>query len=634
MDFLKKKLPVKRFVIWFFLLQSLLFCIIGLGYLKSIIGSGTLFQNNFFVFSNWMQKSLVMVFAIGNYLSYMMLLAFLPAIPILIIACFNSNKRLIMLLSILAASISITLLIIDYHVYQMFKFHLNPTLLEMLCSRQMVGVFDFSSSEIMLFIGMELLIVIIECLLAWFVWKKIVIPHRFLVGKTIATLWLGLFLICYFTLLISLARHNNLFCQQTPNLPLFSQVYSYLIPGKNAADILFRYSENRYSQPLYSNQMLNYPLNPLKCNKPQQPYNIILIMVDSLRFDSLKPATMPVMAKFAEQSWQFTNHLSGGNCTQPGIFSLFYSLPTSYWTATLEQKKSPVLIDELIRNNYQHQILWAENLIHPPFQKTVFNRFADLNVYGSPGEDIGDKDRFITNKAIDFLNTNKSQKPFFLSLFYDAAHAYCREQSFPEYFKPIVRNCIRLGITNETDPIPYSNRYLNSVHFIDSEIARVMAVIEQMGYLNNSIIIFTSDHGQEFNDNKQNYWEHSGNYTNAQIHIPLVIRWPEQQPKIINYQTSSYDITPTLMQNLFNCQNPIEDYSVGQNLLKKDGRLPFILSGSYVNLGIVEANTLTTLQASGMIVITNKKAVPLPDAKVNKEILNQALYMMRKYYVQ
>ena len=38
---------------------------------------------------------------------------------------------------------------------------------------------------------------------------------------------------------------------------------------------------------------------------------------------------------------------SGGNCTQPGIFSLFYGIPPTYWDATVSQHRPPVLLDEL-----------------------------------------------------------------------------------------------------------------------------------------------------------------------------------------------------------------------------------------------------------------------------------------------
>ncbi len=144
--------------------------------------------------------------------------------------------------------------------------------------------------------------------------------------------------------------------------------------------------------------------------------------------------------------------------------------------------------------------------------------------------------------------------------------------------------------------------------------------------------MFTSDHGQEFNDNHQNYWGHSGNFTKAQVHVPLIMYWPGEKPREINYITSGYDVVPTLLMRLFSCKNPISDYSIGQNLLVKSGRLPFILVGSYTNMGIIESDRLTTLERSGEVNITDTGAGPLPGAKPRMDITNQALALMRAYF--
>lgn len=167
---------------------------------------------------------------------------------------------------------------------------------------------------------------------------------------------------------------------------------------------------------------------------------------------------------------------------------------------------------------------------------------------------------------------------------------------------------------------------------MDQEIGKVLEVIEQKGYLENSIVIFTSDHGQEFNDNGQNYWGHSGNFTETQMHVPMVIYWPGESPEKITHLTSGYDFTPTLLTRLFDCKNPISDYSIGQNLFEKDRKLPFILVGSYINMGLIEHDRLTTLETSGRVNITTPNAAPLPEAKPRMEKVNKALSLMRKYF--
>lgn len=634
MDSMSVNRIIIRFVGWFFLFNSIFFCVLGYGYLRNILGSPSLFVNSLADYSTVLGKLLIVTFAVVNYLSYMMLLGFIPALFVFLLALLVPSRRFIWLISILIGTLSLLLLIINNCIYSMFKFHLNGAIVDLVFNGQWYDVFDFSQRELFDASLILALLALIETGMAFFVWNKIILTGAYRVGRTIAMLWFGGFLFSYLALLLSIAQNNNLLSQQTPNLPFYNQLIVLLIPDKNAEDILYRYSEEHFSQPLFSNDPLHYPLNPMSCSKPDNPPNIILIMIDSLRFDSVTRNYMPYLSRFAERSWQFNHYLSGGNSTQPGLFSLFYSIPSSYWTAMLEQHKPPVLLQVLFQFGYDAKVLWSSEMVSPPFDKTIYAEIKDLSLTGSPGDDIGNRDRYVSEQAIQFLEGHKDRQPFFLNLFYDAPHGYCREQSFPTLYQPAISACSRIAMTNDVDPLPYYNRYLNTVSFIDGELAKLLSVIEHRGYLKNSIVIITADHGQEFNDSKQNYWGHAGNFTNAQVQVPLIIHWPNKSPGTFNYLTSSYDVVPTLLQEAFACHNSVIDYSIGQNLLTKQGRLPFVLAGSYSNMGIIESDRLTTLRTSGAIVITSIHADLEINARPRANVLKKALELMRLYYAK
>jgi len=567
-----------------------------------------------------------------NYLNFMMFLAFIPAVMIFILAMVLPNKRLIWSVSVLAAFASVVLLIIDCRIYTMFKFHINSTLFGLIFGGQWHGVFDFSHRELFEIAGLTSLIVMLECCIACLVWKKIIMPKRFMIGKLIAIYWLGGVFFCLFTLLLSVSKQTTLFSQQLPAYPLLNQLVHYVLPGQWAKDTLSKYTEQYFAQPVYSNEPLHYPRHPLQCKAPKTSYNIILIGVDSLRFDSMQTRYMPTVARLAEKSWQFNQHLSGGNSTQPGLFALFYAIPANYWTAAMQQKIRPALLSILDHYGYAMRVFWGSQFTMPPFDKTIFTGIPNQDIFGGSENDTGDRDRQVTKHAIEFLTTTP-KKPFFLHLFYTAPHGYCAEQSYPVIYKPIQKSCSRvLSLNNDTDPRPYYNRYLNAVKFVDNELAQVFNILKKQGYLDNSIIILTSDHGQEFNDNHQNYWEHASNYTDSQTHVPFIIHWPGESPRQFNYVTSGYDLAPTIMQRLFACKNPVSDYSIGQNLLQNEGRLPFVLAGSYVNMGIIERDRLTTLNTSGMITITDKHAKPLEHALPDVAVMSRALSLMRMYF--
>lgn len=633
MNPLNKHRLILRFVTWYFLINSLIFCLLGHSYLHAILSSGTLFKNPQVDYTDFFGQVFIMCFAILNFLSYMMLLAFIPAVCILCIAFLLPSKRLIWCISALSVVIEVILIVADSRIYAMFKFHLSPAILTLIFSKNWKEVFDFSQYEIISFGIIISLISGIEILLAYFVWHKIVLHERFKVAKYILFSWSGAALFSYFTLVLSINNYINLFSQQTPNLPMYNQILAYVIPDKNAQDILIRYSENLFSEPMFSNDKLNYPLHAMHCQAPLKPYNLIFIMVDSLRFDMLKPDLMPNVLRFATNNWQFLKHYSGGNSTQSGLFSLFYSIPSSYWTAALVQQKPPVLIELLLQYDYNVSAIWSSEMQNPPFDKTIFLQLKDQDLEVAESDDIGDSDKFVTARAIKYLH-NKSTSPFFLHLFYNAPHGYCDYQSFPHYLQPATGRCSRIAMTNSIDPAPYYNRYLNAVHFVDNEIGKVLEAITQEGYLDNSIVIFTSDHGQEFNDTHQNYWEHASNFSDFQTMVPLIIHWPHTKPQRFTYLTTSYDLVPTLLKRLCTCTNPTSDYSIGQDILKPDDRRSFVLAGGYVNMGIIEPKRLTTLQASGLISITDTLAAPMDNGKVHMTQLKEALILMRKYYAK
>lgn len=621
-----------RFIGWFFLFNAILYLLFGLSYFDTIIHSTTLFKNLAFEYSTWLGKILVVAFVVTTYFSYMVFLGFSPAFLVFFFAFFVKNKKIITSLAICVAYLSIFFIVVDSRLYVMFKFHLNSTLLQMIFSPGVFDLLDLSSKEILTLALISLLILMGLVFFAFIVWK-VILPKRLLLGKNIALIWCGATLFSYFSLmLVTLTQYNNLLIQQAANLPYYNNLLALVIPQKNAKDLLNRYSEGSYMQTQFAHAPLNYPKKIMQCSQKQKNhYNIIMIMVDSLRQDSIK--YMPNTAKFAKQSWNFARHYSGGNSTQSGLFTLFYSIPSNYWTAALEQKVGPVFINQLLAKGYNTKIIWSSEMYNPPMYKTIYSQLPNLNIEKADSQNLSDRDKITTNKAITFLLESKAKnQPFFLNIFYNAPHAFCRSQDFPKKYLPISKECSRISMTNSSDPRPFYNSYLNSVDFIDIEIKKILDVIAGESLLDNSIVIITSDHGQEFNENHLNYWGHASNYSTYQVQVPLIIHWPGSNSKQFTHLTTHYDLMPTLLSKIFNCTNSFLDYSIGYDLLDENHQIPFVLVGSYVNTGIIEKDRLTTLHVSGEISVTDLNLQPLFSLQPRKEVLSKAMRLMRYYY--
>src|SRR5438552_1734581 len=113
MEFLKKNPLIKRFIVWYFLANSVIFCFIGASFLRSILLSDSLFFNfsTLTEYTSIAGKGLVLYFSLANYACFMMLLAAIPMSILLIISLLFPSNRLIGIASVLLASLSVVLLL-------------------------------------------------------------------------------------------------------------------------------------------------------------------------------------------------------------------------------------------------------------------------------------------------------------------------------------------------------------------------------------------------------------------------------------------------------------------------------------------------------------------------------------------
>jgi hypothetical protein len=389
------------------------------------------------------------------------------------------------------------------------------------------------------------------------------------------------------------------------------------------------YSETRFIQPLFTAPKLQYPSHPLHCKRQSQPYNILIIGLDTWRFDALTKEITPHIYEFAKHAWTFQNHFSGGNCTYAGLFSLFYSLPSSYWSSMMHQQMPALIMQELLQQDFQTTILSSGDITYPPLHKTIFSTVPYLRVTKTPGATIPDQDRFITHEFKTFIQNRDSTKPFFAFVFYNALHGYCASDNFPMIFPVNKDGCQRftLGQPNAKDLL---NRYKNAAHFVDNEVANVLQIIKNHDLLKNTVIIITGDHGEEFDDSHNDYWGHTSNFTRYQVQTPFIMYWPGKSPAVFAHQTTHYDVAPFLMKHALGCENPKADYSIGKDLLD-DTPKPYIFIGSYRNSGLMQQDRSAILSTSGNIRMMDNNANEI-DAEVDQNILAAALQDMRKFY--
>ena len=72
------------------------------------------------------------------------------------------------------------------------------------------------------------------------------------------------------------------------------------------------------------NNTVSYPLQPIVSQNVTTKKNILFLVIDSWRFNSLSNEITPNIYNFSKKCQIFTNPISGSNMTTGGVFSLFY----------------------------------------------------------------------------------------------------------------------------------------------------------------------------------------------------------------------------------------------------------------------------------------------------------------------
>ncbi len=88
--------------------------------------------------------------------------------------------------------------------------------------------------------------------------------------------------------------------------------------------------------------------------------------------------------------------------------------------------------------------------------------------------------------------------------------------------------------------------YLANVTMIDQKVGEIMSALDRNGYLENSIVIFTSDHGDCLTDHG-----HSQKWTMYEqiTRVPLIIWAPERfgDPRRVDALVQQMDLGPTIL---------------------------------------------------------------------------------------
>jgi arylsulfatase A-like enzyme len=330
-----------------------------------------------------------------------------------------------------------------------------------------------------------------------------------------------------------------------------------------------------------------------KINRPKGP-NIIIVVSDALRKDHLgcygyKKNTSPNIDLFAEEATLFSYAFAQSPSTKPSITSLFTSLYPCQHNVIDNENILPLSLLTLAEVLSQSRYITAgftENLrISGKFK---FSQGFNTWVFKNARKKELKERNYIDEHILAWLEKNH-KKPFFLYIHFLDPHApYLPPPPYSNMFDPDYKG--NSGGTNSKLEHLMA-LYDGEIRFIDSRFSLIIKKIKELGILENSVLFFTSDHGEEFRE--RGNLHHSSSVNGEQINIPLLIRYPELFKKMSEKKLVQHiDIFPTVLDILHikHPSIPLEGSSIlarnNRSITQKKGQKTIISEHSRKDKGL------------------------------------------------
>jgi len=462
------------------------------------------------------------------------------------------------------------LLFVDTRIYNLFRYHFNGQVLNLMYTR---------GSDDAVHLGWQVWLTISVCLLAFIVlqtvaWKKALNaaqryfehgPHYLLLRPLI--IW-GILLPTVFVEKTIYAQADLARDRQITHLARLFPLYAR-VPLEDLASKVLGVRHGIPAPPELESIGLSYPKAiPVLDDQAARP-NILILAIDCWRQDMLTQEETPRLFAWAKDGVRgFKDHVSGGNSTRYGVFSMLYGLYGSYWPPVLKEKRSPVLVDMLLEAGYEFGVFGSASMDYPELRDTVWVRVKEQVRHEFDSPLPWRRDELAADALIDWLDERDG--PFFGFLLLDSPHQTYSHPPDKQPFLPSASELDYVAITRNEGPSPdllraLFNRYRNAIYHADDVAGGVLEHFSRSPLYDDTIIIVTGDHGEEFLE--CGFFGHTSAFTPPQVRVPMLVRGPGFAPGCEDRPTSHLDIPATLLELLGAHPSIRPHWTLGQNLL-------------------------------------------------------------------
>jgi len=317
--------------------------------------------------------------------------------------------------------------------------------------------------------------------------------------------------------------------------------------------------------------------------RPAEASNILLVSLDTLRADHLGTYGYPhdtapfLRETFDGQGYVFEQMVASAATTGPAHMTLFTSFqPYVHGVGTGIEGKvlSPgiVTLAEALRAGGFQTGAFTENAaiqLGVGFERGFESYAEDRNPVVN--RQLGEFEKGIEHTR-EWLQRNRGKRFFFFLHTYQVHGPYTPPEAYADLFPdPPAGYEPSADVPARYDPALYDRE----IRYTDDLMRRLFDVLREEGLAENTVVVVTSDHGEEFLDH--GYLGH-GSHVHAEItHIPLMF-WGAGIPKGERFErpVGHVDVMPTLLEM---SGLPVPDGLMGKSFAQvfttDDARSPF-----------------------------------------------------------
>jgi len=303
---------------------------------------------------------------------------------------------------------------------------------------------------------------------------------------------------------------------------------------------------------------------------PQTPLkNILLISMDTTRADHFASlgyprVTAPNLEALAARSILFEQAFAPSPVTLPSHISILTGTgPTEHGVLTNVLRGGERFIPSKKLTSFA---VYAKNV---GYDTAGFISGAPIRARMGTGSGFshwnempeGEKERRAEGTVDAFFEwwEEREQAPFFAFIhFYDPHTPYKAPSDYPVHYRDVsdltewakerkvaARSRLRHGAGAMVNSRKTINEYDREIHYMDSQIKRILDGLKATGDMEKTVIIVTADHGEGLG--QHGAAGHGGLVWNEQLHVPLFIFSPDHEPRRVSERIWTPDIFPTVL---------------------------------------------------------------------------------------